>query len=199
MPRTICFLIKSLLFVQLLSIPGTAVADEDFFENQVRPILVERCVRCHGEKKQSGELRLDSAESLRHAGESGQLAVVPGKVSQSLLVQAIRYSDDLQMPPEEQLPESEIQTLEAWIAGGATWPVNAAPLIADQADSATNHWAFQPISNPEIPTISGEVFDSAGTFFQNPIDAFIGAKLIASGLPHSPPADRRTLIRRLTY
>src|SRR3954463_9366851 len=79
-----------------------------FFEAHVRPLLAEHCYECHGEKKQKGGLRLDSAEAVAKGGKNGAV-VVPGKVGQSKLITAVSYKDeDLQMPPEEQLSADQV-------------------------------------------------------------------------------------------
>ena len=97
----------------------------EFFESRVRPILADRCVKCHGPKKQSSGLRLDSRESVLRGGESGP-AVVPGKPEESLLVQAVSHQhDELKMPPGGKLAEPAIAALGQWIALGAPWPADA--------------------------------------------------------------------------
>ena len=93
----------------------------EFFEKQIRPLLVEHCLVCHGPRLQQGELRLDSADFLRQGGQSGP-AVVPGEVEESRLIQLVRGSGDLQMPPTGPLSQSEIAALEQWVRAGAVWP-----------------------------------------------------------------------------
>ena len=93
----------------------------EFFEKEIRPLLVQHCQVCHGPRLQQGGLRLDSAEFLRQGGRSGP-AVVPGKVERSRLIQLVRGSGDLQMPPTGPLPESRIAALEQWVRDGAVWP-----------------------------------------------------------------------------
>ena len=107
--------------------PGAARPDSaavEFFEKRVRPILVERCVGCHGPTKQKGELRLDSRAGVLAGGSSGP-AVEPGKTEESLLVSAINYGDLYQMPPKSKLPADEIEALTKWVAQGALWGVEA--------------------------------------------------------------------------
>ncbi len=177
---------------------STAAGDErdDFFENNVRPLLAERCVKCHGAEKQSGGLRLDSADGLQKGGDSGQ-AVVAGNADESLLLAAVRYGDDLQMPPDARLKDAEVNMLAHWIATGAHWPP-AATVQSSASDPASRHWAFQPVQSPTPPTL--ETSDAAEkAFLRNPIDAFVLRRLQQANLTHSPEADRRTLIRRVTY
>ncbi len=91
----------------------------EFFETRVRPILVERCVNCHGPKKQSGGLRLDSREAMIKGGDTGP-AVVPAKAEESLIIQAISYRhDELKMPPKGKLPDTDVAFLTRWVALGA--------------------------------------------------------------------------------
>jgi hypothetical protein len=85
-------------------------ADLAFFESNIRPLLIENCYQCHGEKKQKGELRLDSKSALMHGGELGAI-IIPGKPDESLLIKAVRYLDpDLSMPPRQKLPSAKLTT-----------------------------------------------------------------------------------------
>src|SRR5439155_6855903 len=125
----------------------------NFFEKNIRPLLMERCFECHSiaSKKIKGGLTLDLREQLLKGGDSGP-AIVPGAPEKSLLIKAIRYGDkDLQMPPEHQLPPTEIALLEEWVKMGAPDPRtnNATPARATD----TGHWAFQPVSDAKIPKV----------------------------------------------
>ncbi|MEZ6043263.1 MAG: DUF1553 domain-containing protein [Planctomycetaceae bacterium] len=176
---------------------------EVFFETHVRPVLAGHCIQCHGPEKQSGGLRLDSAESIRRPGESGLPAVLPGDVAASHLIQAIRYDGDVQMPPDGPLTRPQREALEAWVRTGAYWPSRQSPIASTAKDAAKTHWAFQPIQVPPIPEISPELPGGnkliSAQFLQNPIDAFVADRLVKNGLQHSPLADRKTLIRRMSY
>ena len=164
----------------------------EFFETKVRPVLVETCVRCHGEKKQGSGLRLDSRAAVLEGGENGP-AVVPGDPDKSLLIQAVRQThEDIKMPPKGKLPEPAIGALAAWVKMGAPWSERPVP-AGDQAQAAATHWAFQPIRVVAPPTVKDRAWAAS------PIDAFVLAKLEAEGMTHSPPADKRTLIRRATF
>ena len=110
------------------TLPCANAADETtrdkvaFFENKVRPLLLARCVECHGDKKHKGGLRLDSRAGWAKGGESGP-AIVPGKPDESLLIKAIRYLDkDLQMPPKKALTPQEVEILVDWVKDGAFDP-----------------------------------------------------------------------------
>lgn len=169
-------------------------ADLEFFETEVRPVLVERCAGCHGAAEQSGGLRVDLRESLLSGGESGP-AVVPGKPSESWLMKAVRHADGLEMPPDEEpLSERSQLALEHWIERGAPWPASSEPLSAATQDLSHEHWAFYPVEKPTIPTPS-----QLAEWIQTPVDAFVLSKLQAQSLSPSPAADRRSLIRRVSY
>ena len=183
----------SLLLV-LFSSSVWAADKEAFFETRVRPILVDRCVSCHGAKKQESALRLDSRDAMLEGGDSGP-AVVAGDVDTSLLIEAIRR-DGLEMPPDEPLNDDEVEVLEEWVRQGAPWPTTdapTAPALGDQDAIGTiseSHWAFQPVQKPDVPSSSDE---------RNPIDAFVRKTLNASGLQPAASTDRRTLIRRAYF
>ena len=113
--------------------------DFSFFESKVRPLLVERCIECHGEKKQKGDLRLDSKSGWQKGGESGA-ALVPGKPEESLIIKAVSYLDkDLQMPPKKQLTLDEVAVLKEWVTRGAPDPRVVPVAIASKP--LENEWA----------------------------------------------------------
>jgi hypothetical protein len=180
---------------------GTARADgtggEAFFESRVRPLLVERCHGCHSAraKKQRGGLLLDSRAGLQKGGDSGP-AVVPGRPDASRLIAAVRYQDPaLQMPPKGKLPQREVAVLEEWVRRGAPMP-DAAPAAArrliDLAEGR-KFWSFRPPRAQAPPAVRDRSWP------RTPLDAFVLAQMEKHGLSPSPPADRRTLIRRLYF
>jgi len=185
-----------------------ANADPDalvFFEEQVRPVLERRCVRCHGGEHVRGELNFATRETTLQGGESGAL-INWDQTHESLLLRAISYDDvDYEMPPTGKLPEAEIETLTRWVAMGMPWTPGEAGNLADPQGQTTHaegpvsieegreYWAYRPLVRPQVP----EVDDAQWS--ENPIDAFIYARLAANGLSPSPEADRITLIRRATY
>ena len=129
------------------SVLAQSPADLEFFENEVRPLLVASCSECHGDKEQWSELRLDARAAILKGGERGP-AIVPGKPNESLLIQAVRRSGELEMPPDEKLTAAQIAILEHWVEIGAPWPANDS-LAADQRAAAQQaHWAFQPVRLP---------------------------------------------------
>jgi hypothetical protein len=170
---------------------ATGTDHDDFFEREVRPILVEKCLSCHGANKQEGKLRLDSRDAVLRGGEGGPVAIA-GQPQASRLVHAIRYGDELQMPPEEQLLESEIATLVRWVELQLPWPADH-PLIESRPDASTTHWAFQTVRKPEVP------LPQADEWSRTAIDRFILAKLRTAEIPPSEEATRHVLIRRATF
>jgi hypothetical protein len=173
-------LILSLLPSASLAAQESASADGlELFEKKIRPVLHAQCLKCHGPEKQKGGLRVDSRSALLKGGDSGP-AVVPGNPEKSLLLKALKQTDrDLIMPPPKsgrKLTDALLGDIEAWIRGGAPFP--------GAADSPPlRHWSFQPLRDPAVP---------GGA--KNPIDA-----LLKQGPADRAPADRRTLIRRVTY
>jgi hypothetical protein len=167
----------------------------EFFEKKIRPVLVEHCYQCHAKdaKKQRGGLLLDSRAGIRKGGDTGP-AVVPGKPAESMLLKAVRHADpELKMPPKGKLPDAIIADLEKWIAMGAPDPRDdkATKTLGVDFEAAKKHWAYQPLRKPAVPSAKNQ--SSA------PIDRFILAKLEEKGLTQSPPADARTLLRRLYF
>jgi hypothetical protein len=163
----------------------------DAFEARVRPILVEHCYECHGPQKQESGLRFDRRKIALAGGDNGPV-VVPGQPDQSRLIEAVRYlNEDLQMPPDGPLSADKIDTLVRWIEAGAVWP-DADGTEAD-ADLWRSHWAFQPVHEPPPTDVSQPAW------CRTAVDRFVLSRLDGLGLAPSRPADRRTLIRRLSY
>lgn len=172
----------------------------DFFENDIRPLLAKHCFSCHGNNgKHEGELRLNSRAALLHGGASGPAAVL-GKPKESLLVEAVQYRN-LQMPPNRKLPDADIAKIVKWVEAGLPWPKEGdegTPLeSASKKFSITAtqkaHWAFQPISAPNVPAVNN--LDWSRTS----IDRFLYAAMTAQNLKPNELADRATLLRRVTY
>jgi hypothetical protein len=195
--------IVALLFASALSAAEVKPSPEqvEFFEKSVRPVLLTRCAKCHGEKKVEAGLKLDTKAGLAH-GIEGAPVVSPGNVDGSMLIKVVRYDGATQMPPEGKIPAAEIASLERWVKEGAYWPGDdgAKPATAAAQDwparisaAKASHWAFQPVKKPAVPEVKNR------EWCQTPIDYFILAKLEAAGLSPAPRAEPRTLIRRLYY
>lgn len=191
------------VFSVVIEVTSSAWADEISFERDVRPILTARCVTCHGANKQKGELRLDAKSFALRGGDSGPV-IVAGKSVESLLWQRVSStSDDERMPPDgKPLTAEQLAALKAWIDAGAVWPESDADRAAAN-DKRREHWAWQPINRVTPEWHDAPRRESSDDLrrgaSRNAVDAFLEAKLVANGLTMSPEADRRTLIRRLTF
>jgi hypothetical protein len=173
--------------------PAVEVSAAEFFEKEVRPLLVENCGKCHGDTKPKGGLRLTSRAALLDGGNNGP-AVVSGQPDDSLLIRAVRYHDSPRMPPQGKLTERQIETLTRWVAMGIPWPSDSPARGEVRIAEAQRHfWSFQPVRAVQPPAVRNEAWP------RSPIDRFILARLEAEQLSPSPPADKRTLLRRVTF
>ncbi len=168
----------------------------EFFEKKIRPVLVKHCYECHSAKSKSvkGELLLDTRAGVRRGGDSGA-SVVPGKLDDSLLLDAIRY-DGLEMPPKGKLSASVIADFERWIKSGAVDPRegDAAPKKSSiDLKKGLEFWAFQPPVMPKTPQVRQTDWPKTD------VDRFVLKKLEQAKMKPSAAADRRTLIRRATF
>ena len=187
--------------------PANASADDEFFEKKIRPLLADHCLKCHGtppanggSKSLGGGFKVTSRAKLLKGGESGP-ALVPGEPDKSLLVKAVEYTEEgLKMPPKGKLSDQQIADLTKWVKSGAAWPNDTAttnpaapagPLFTPEQKA---FWAFQPVKFPPVPEIQNPKYAS-----RNEIDRFILTKLSAAKLSPADPADKRTLIRRVTF
>ncbi len=173
----------------LVFLTATASADPAgiaFFEQKIRPVLVEHCYACHSAsaKKLKGNLYLDSKAGWEKGGDHGEPAILPGDPENSLLIRTIRHSEpDLEMPPKKpKLPDAVIADLVTWVKMGAPDPRDGAVIEAKRADKSW--WSLQPLNQD---------------FAHGTIDGFVEAKLAEQKLALNPPADPRALMRRITY
>ncbi|MGQ0637206.1 MAG: PSD1 and planctomycete cytochrome C domain-containing protein [Planctomycetaceae bacterium] len=174
--------------------PTLTVAEQQFFEKQVRPLLIKHCYECHSTEAKilKGGLYLDSRAGWMKGGDSGA-AIVPGDPDNSLLIDAVRYAA-LEMPPQGKLPAPAIAILEQWVRMGAPDPrIDGAPTLATGPDPAAGraHWSFQPLRKPDLPRVKNEGWPHSD------VDRFILAGLDAQGLTPAVDADKRTLLRRV--
>jgi hypothetical protein len=189
--------ITALLFAPLALL---AAGDDDlFFESKVRPVLIKRCYDCHStEKKTKGGLALDTRAGWQHGGDNGP-AIVPGDLTKSLVIKAVRYLDkDFAMPPKSRLPADEVAILEEWVKRGAPDPRTddaakaAKPKRSIDLEAGRKFWAFQPVANPTAPAVKDSVWP------KDTVDRFLLAKIEAKGLKPAGDADRHTWIRRVS-
>jgi hypothetical protein len=174
-----------------------SAAEVEFFEKEVRPILVEKCTKCHGDSKPKGGLKLTSRAHLLGGGDSGP-AIVAGKPDESLLVRAVRYEDRPRMPPGGKLTDRQIAALTRWVKLGAPWPGPQGMAMTPVrqfaiSDNQRRFWSFQPVKQVPPPAVKDTAWP------RSPLDRFILAGLERKELAPALPADRRTLIRRATF
>ena len=190
--------VATALLLMMAWAPAGAVPPDGstHFEKSIRPLLVAQCVGCHGPEKQNGGLRLDSRAGLLEGGERGP-AIDLMKPGDSLLLRVLRHDGDVKMPPKNKLREAEIAVVKEWLTLGAPWPDStdirpASKPATERAVTAEerDYWAFRPVKRPDVPRTESP---------RHPIDAFLNVKLAAAGLAFADPADKRTLLRRITY
>ncbi|NQV26555.1 MAG: DUF1553 domain-containing protein [Rhodopirellula sp.] len=185
------------LHAQADELPSDKTADFQFFESNIRPVLVKHCYECHSAQTEASEsgLRLDTRSTIRAGGDRGP-AVVPGSPEKSLLLSAVMHLDpDLKMPPQKpKLPDSVIADLRKWISLGAPDPrddVTAESAVARKAGQ--DFWAYQPPKKPQVPRVDGDVWS------RQDIDDFILKTLKNRGLVPSSDTDLPTLLRRIHF
>ena len=174
----------------------------EFFEKQVRPILVRNCQSCHNARSGVAGLDLTSDAGFRRGGESGPV-INQSNPDESRLLKAISYQETLKMPPKGRLKDEEIAVLTAWVKMGAPWPVQAEAVseakpknkttVREFTETEKAFWAFQPMQSPAVPRVKNQAW------VKSPVDAFILQKLEEKNLMPAPPADKLTLLRRATF
>lgn len=184
----------ALLFSIFFAAPHRLLAQSnpaEFFESRIRPILAENCYTCHAQLQTSG-LRTDSREHLLKGGSLGP-SVIPGKPDDSLLIQAVRHTHErLKMPPAGKLSPQQIEDLAAWVRSGVYWPEKGEVVAhrTEQAAITPEHkafWSFQPLRVPKLPSTKSTV------------DHLVRRKLTELRLKPNNLADRRILLRRLSF
>jgi len=193
---------RSLCIALMLSGLASAWAGEDvsaagraYFESKIRPILVEHCYECHSadSDKLGGKLLLDHRNGWSEGGESGP-AIAPGDPDSSLLIHALRWEGDLEMPPEEPLSEAVLHDFAQWVKMGAPDPRNDAVKVAAPADlEEVTLWSLQPITDPALPQVKQPDWG------RDPLDQFVMAQLEALDLQPTEDAPPRMLARRLYF
>ncbi|MCD8534796.1 MAG: DUF1549 domain-containing protein [Verrucomicrobia bacterium] len=175
---------------------GVSQEQSEFFEKRIRPLLIENCLECHGDKKQKGGLRLDMRDGWVHGGDSGP-ALVPHQPEKSLIYHAVRYGDKkLEMPPKGRLSVSQIEDIRQWIQMGAPDPRISIPLTRQpknqmSLEKGRSFWSLQPLREPSVPHVGDTEWSV------HPIDAFIRQSQIQKDIHPAPGADAYALVRRL--
>jgi len=178
--------------------PSDPAAKIEFFERQIRPLLVEKCFTCHSAETNShGGLRVDDRNGLLTGGGRGP-ALVPGDPEASLMMRAVRRQGMLKMPPQGELDEEQVARLSRWIADGAAWtPLRIPSSLGERNEEYEHlrrtHWAWQPLTRPTPPSVTD------ATWPADDLDRFILARLEERGLAPVGPADPATLLRRLAH
>ena len=180
--------------------PKPTAEQIDFFEKKIRPVLSEKCYKCHSEKatKVKGGLLLDTREGARRGGDSGP-AVVPGNLADSILIEAIHYTNkDSAMPPEKsggKLPDAVIKDFEAWVKMGAPDPRTGASAVVKKytKEDAKNWWAFQAPQSQAVPTPKN------AAWARGDIDRFLLSALDAKKLKPVADADPAAILRRIYF
>ena len=180
--------------------PKVDPAATEFFEKKVRPILAARCYKCHSAKvdEPKGGLRVDSLAAMLEGGDT-EAAIVPGKPEKSLLIDSINYRGDYEMPPKTKLPAAEIEILTRWVKMGAPWPAHDKDPVAVKkdrpslAEQKAAHWAWSSLARPKPPVVKNTGWPL------EPIDRFILGRLESKGITPAEPADKRALLRRVSF
>lgn len=181
----------AITFSLICILPALSRADDPIdFDRIVAPLLASRCLECHNASDRKGKLDLSSAREVFRQKEP---VVIPGKLEESTLWQKVH---DGEMPPKKPLSDAEKSTLKKWIESGAKWgktdPIDRYALSTD-THAGADWWSLRPVKRPALPAIN------TPTWSENPIDAFVLAKLDAQGLTPATAASRRQLIRRAYF
>jgi len=176
----------------------------EYFEKNVRPLLVANCQPCHNSKVKSSGLDLSTAAGLLAGGARGP-AIAKDQPATSHILTAITYDESLKMPPGAKLKPDQIAILDNWGKLGFPWPgspAGAQSATATASPSAAKKeftpeqkafWAFQPVASSAVPKVKN------GKWVRTPVDNFILARLEQKALKPAPPASKTTLLRRVTF
>ncbi|MFY8059402.1 MAG: c-type cytochrome domain-containing protein, partial [Planctomycetaceae bacterium] len=167
----------------------TAESPYDLFERAIRPLLLDRCIECHGPTTQEHQVRLDRRSDVLTGAASDIPLVVPGQPDKSRLWQVLQHSaDDIRMPSSGKLDQPSLDAVQSWILQGAPWP-ETANLEADavaRLQRWRQHWAFQPVHTPDLSTQPPDT---------QTIDWLIDRQLQPHQLQRSPPAPAGVIAR----
>ncbi len=184
-----------LCLVLAFLVHSTTWADSatDYFERNIRPLLIHKCTECHSGRTPDGDLDLSSQVGFAAGGMAGEIVNGRNWEASSLYARLTTSDEDLQMPPNERLSDEEIAAVQKWIELGAPWPDgDRAVMPSPGATVGTEHWAFEPVSNPAPPAVQDE------HWCWTDVDRFILARLEAAGLSPVEDADSTTWLRRAT-
>lgn len=159
-----------------------------FFETKIRPVLAANCFGCHGKDSATAGLRLDSAVAVAKGSENGKI-LVPGDPEKSTLIRVIKHLGPIKMPMGKKLKANEIADLEAWVKAGAFWPKESIGSVKEKPPL----WSLQPVRTRSVPAVKNKAW------VRDPIDSFVLSQIEAKSLSPAIQADRRTILKRLTY
>ncbi|MGC6567968.1 MAG: PSD1 and planctomycete cytochrome C domain-containing protein [Akkermansiaceae bacterium] len=188
-------------FGSLLEAEEISSEGRRFFEEKVRPVLEDNCLKCHSEakKKRKGGLLLDRKAGWVEGGDSGEAVIVPGKPEESLLIKMVHHDPDYEaMPPKSKLSAEEIADLEEWVNMGAPDPRSEA--IGEKLEKEVfdleerkKWWSLQPLAKVEVPKVEQD------GWARNEVDRFLLAKLEEKGWSPADPSGKAALLRRASF
>src|SRR5256885_16000609 len=170
---------RELLLVLVVALATPAVGAVVDFSREIRPLLEQHCLKCHGPEKQKGGLRFDTKSGALKTTESGEKAIVPGHAGESRLIKLVSSKDDAERMPSkgEPLSAAQIDLLKRWINAGADWPdagTSAGAVARSEmvvTDEDRKHWSYLPLNSPSIPAVKN------AASVRTPVDRFILARL----------------------
>ncbi len=184
-------LVGLLVLICLTLIAGAGEPATVEFDKSIAPLFVRHCLECHNRNDRKGELDLSRRAAAMRGGDSG-VVIEPGRLADSLVWDRIRSGE---MPPDEELSAEDKEAIKQWIDGGAVWGTDPIDpfLLTTEARAGYDWWSLQPLQRTTPPAVT------QADWCRNPIDSYVLAKLESVQLAPSPRADRRTLIRRVTF
>ena len=191
MPKTP---VAAAFFAVLGLLFGAASSDASgpsLFSDHIAPLLRQHCASCHNATKKRGGLDLTTRERLLAGGDTGPV-VKPGAANDSLLLRMVSGAEAKMPKKGRKLTADEAAALRQWINDGAPWPKDVT-IAADMPAAEDDWWSLRPLIRPAVPRVKNKAW------VRTPIDAFVLAALEAKGLHPSPPADKATLLRRVTF
>jgi Protein of unknown function (DUF1553)/Protein of unknown function (DUF1549)/Planctomycete cytochrome C/F5/8 type C domain len=180
------------IFASMLGAGVLSAGEPALFSERVAPLLRQRCASCHNPTKKRGGLDLTTRERLLAGGDTGP-AVKPGLSADSLLLQMVAGAEAKMPKKGPKLTADEVAALRQWIDDGAPWPKGVTVAEDKPAPADDDWWSLRPLARPAVPAVKDK------TWVRTPIDAFVLAAMEAKGMHPSPPADKTTLLRRVTF
>ncbi len=179
------------ILASIVAAPAASAGQPGLFSERVAPLLRERCASCHNSTKKRGGLDVTTRERLLAGGDSGPVVEL-GDASDSLLFKMIAGAEPKMPKTGAKLTADDVAALCSWINDGAPWPKEITILEA-KTPPDENWWSLRPLVRPAVPAATDKLW------VRTPVDAFLLAAMTAKGLHPSPPADKTTLLRRVTF